>query len=577
MLKQVDWRSKLSVPKYAVGEWRRDVPIRTRAGLTIYADVLLPRRAGRWPALMSMSAYGKDVQHLPIPVGGVSDYSRGTGGIESGLSSYFVSRGYAHVIVDPRGVGRSDGKYDMLGPGEQSDGYDAVEWIAGESWCDGRVGMLGMSYFACMQYLVAAQRPPHLKAIFAHDGWTDFYRHNYFHGGILNWGKAHHIWRLYDSSTTETITSRSVSAEEYARRIAALRADPDIMAYPYLWKLTNNAQNNPMLLDLLLNPLDGPFYWERSPCRMYDRIEVPTFLLSRWSAWAIHLPGAIDAFERLSVPKRLVVTETKWEGGFGRPWFENHDLVLAWYDYWLRDIDNGIMDTSHVKTWLGGADMWKELDAWPPKNIGWRKFYLRARQSLATSPSSRGESSAVFESDPGAPADRAAPCVTYRTNDLEADVAVAGPLALHFWGTLDAEDANWFAIVSDVAPNGRRRTVTKGWLKASHRALDSDRATEMRPYHLHTRIDRVTPNEPTRYAIDLRDTAHVFRKGHRLELRIRGQSSPWEDFPIWFHLNRSRKIRQTVLSGKERESYLLVPVLERWEEDLIPGTPAQVP
>jgi predicted acyl esterase len=170
--------------------------------------------------------------------------------------------------------------------------------------------MLGMSYFACVQYLVAAQQPPHLKAIFAHDGFTDWYRHNYYQGGMCNWGKAHHIWRLYDTHTTRTLSERQMQPEEFRRRLAALREDPAIRTYPYIWKLTNNAHNNPMVLDLLLNPFDGPFYWERSASRVFDRIKIPVFLLSRWSAWAIHLPGAIEAFEKLTVPRRMIITET---------------------------------------------------------------------------------------------------------------------------------------------------------------------------------------------------------------------------------------------------------------------------
>lgn len=576
-MKKDDWRSRLSTPSHQVGDWKRDIPVRTQDGLTLYADVLLPRGGGKFAALLSMSGYGKDVQHLPIPVGGASDYSRGTGGIESGISEYFVSRGYAHVIVDPRGVGRSDGDYDMLGPGEQNDGYDAVEWIAGEPWSNGRVGMLGMSYFACIQYLVAARQPPHLKAIFAHDGWTDFYRHNYFQGGILNWGKAHHIWRLYDTPTTTTVTSRQIPKDEYAERLAAVRSDPDVMAYPYLWKLTNNAHNNPMLLDFLLNPLDGPFYWERSPCRFFDRIRVPTFLLSRWSAWAIHLPGAIDAFERLNTQKKLVVTETPWEGGFGRPWHENHDLVLAWYDYWLRDIDNGILDTAPAKVWMGGASAWRELENWPPADVQYRKLYLRGGNALSWEASSSSDAPAHFESDPDAPSSRPAPCAIFETEPFASDLAVAGPVALHLRATLDADDANWFAILTDVSPGEARRTVTKGWLKASHRALDPERATAERPYHLHTRVDSVVPFEPTQYALELRDTAHVFRKGHRMELRIRGQSSAAEDFPIWFHLNRSRKIRHTIFVDAGSDSHLLLPVFERWAENLIPGKPETVP
>jgi predicted acyl esterase len=563
-----DWHEQLSRPQYEPSAWERDVPIVARDGTRLYADVCRPRAAGRFPALMSMSGYGKDVQRLPVPVGGASDYSRGTGGIESGISDYFVSRGYAHVILDPRGVGRSEGEYDLQGLREQQDGYDGIEWIAAQPWCDGNVGMLGMSYFACIQYLVAAQQPPHLKAIFAHDGFTDWYRHNYYQGGIFLWGKAQHIWRLYDTHTTRTLSERNMPREEFERRVRALREDPSIQAYPYLWKLTNNAQNNPMLLDLLLHPLDGPFHWERSASRVFDRIRIPVFLLSRWSAWAIHLPGAIEAFEKLSVPRRLVITETPWEGGFGRPWHENHDLVLRWYDHWLKGIDNGVMDEAPVKIFVRGTNAWRDEQKWPLARTRWVKLYLREGGRLDDTPPLPHERTDSFVNQPWQQAGSASPCLTYATAPLAADTEYTGPHALYLHADLSGGDANWIVVLYDVAPDGSRTQVTKGWLKASHRETDAERSRPERPYHPHTRAVPVAPGEVEEYAIEIRDSSYVFRKGHRLQLLIRGQSSPWEDFAIFFHLNIMEAVRHRVHHTQRHPSHLLLPLVETesgWE------------
>jgi predicted acyl esterase len=563
-----DWRDRLSPAQYEPAAWERDVPIVARDGTRLYADVCRPRGAGRFPALMSMSGYGKDVQRLPIPVGGASDYSRGTGGIESGVSEYFVSRGYAHVILDPRGIGHSGGEYDLQGLREQQDGYDGIEWIAAQPWCDGNVGMLGMSYFACIQYLVAAQQPPHLKAIFAHDGFTDWYRHNYYQGGIFLWGKAQHIWRLYDTHTTRSLSERSMPREEFARSVRALREDPSIQAYPYLWKLTNNAQNNPMLLDHLLHPLDGPFHWERSASRVFDRIRIPVFLLSRWSAWAIHLPGAIEAFEKLSVPRRLVITETPWEGGFGRPWHENHDLVLRWYDHWLKGIDNGVMQEAPVKIFVRGKNAWRDEREWPPARVQWKKLYLREGGGLDAVPPLPHERPDSFVNQPWQQSGSSSPCVTYATAPMTADTEYTGPHALYLYADLSGADANWIVVVYDVAPDGSRTQITKGWLKASHRELDAERSKPERPYHPHTRAVPVAPGEVEEYPIEIRDSSHVFRKGHRLQLLIRGQSSPWEDFAIFFHLNIMEPVRHRVHHTQQYPSHLLLPLVETeggWE------------
>ncbi|OGA24271.1 MAG: hypothetical protein A3I01_06030 [Betaproteobacteria bacterium RIFCSPLOWO2_02_FULL_65_24] len=568
------WREQLSTPDHEVGAWELDVPIIARDGTKLYADVCRPRSPGKFPALMSMSAYGKDVQHLPVPVGGASDYSRGTGGIESGMTDYFVSRGYAHVILDPRGIGKSGGEYDMQGPKEQQDGYDGIEWIAAQPWCDGNVGMLGMSYFACIQYLVAAQQPPHLKAIFAHDGFTDWYRHNYYQGGMCNWGKAHHIWRLYDTHTTRTLSERQMPREEFERRLKALRDDPAVRTYPYLWKLTNNAHNNPMVLDLLLNPFDGPFYWERSASRVFERIKIPVFLLSRWSAWAIHLPGAIEAFEKLPGPRRMIITETHWEGGFGRPWYENHDLVLRWYDHWLKGIANGVMDEAPVKIFVRGRNVWRDEQEWPLQRTHWVKLYLRDGGRLDATPPGPHERPDSFINKPWQESNTASPCATYTTTPMSADTEYTGPHTLYFYADLSWSDANWIVVIYDVAPDGTRMQVTKGWLKASHRELDAERSKPERPYHPHTRAVPVEPGEVNEYALEIRDSCHVFRKGHRMQLLIRGQSSPWEDFPIWFHLNIMEPVRHRVHHNQQYPSHLVLPLVEtveRREEIYAPG------
>lgn len=143
-----------------------------------------------------MSPYGKDIQavdflHLPRT-------ACKWGIVEAGDTEFFVSRGYVHVLTDVRGTGYSEGKYDICQKKEQEDGYDLVEWIAQQLWCNGNVGMLGVSYFAFIQYLVVAQQPPHLKAIFPHDGWGDMYRDVSHHGEILlhGWPQTRLIPRM---------------------------------------------------------------------------------------------------------------------------------------------------------------------------------------------------------------------------------------------------------------------------------------------------------------------------------------------------------------------------------------------
>ncbi|MCO5100926.1 MAG: CocE/NonD family hydrolase [Burkholderiaceae bacterium] len=559
---QEDWRTQLSQPTFEMDEWQIEVPVKARDGTQLFVDVRLPKgpAGARYPALLSMSPYGREIQHLAPPVGRESDYTRGTGGIESGMTDYFVPRGYVHVHGDPRGIGRSGGQYEHFGEQEQQDGYDLIEWIARQPWCNGQVGMLGMSYFAVNQLLVATQRPPSLKAIFVHDGYSDMYRQLAYHGGIFNFGFYQHIWRLFPTSTTQPISRRLLSEDEYEARLENIRGDRDLRGYPYLYKLTINPENNPLMLDLLMHPFDGEFYRERSAYPDFDKIQIPVFIVSRWSAWAIHLPGAIDAFYNLDVPRKMVVTETSWEGGFGRPWHENHDLVLRWYDHWLKGNDTGVMDEPPVRYFVKGMNRWDQADTWPPKGVSYQPYYLHEAGVLSDQAQIPHERPSRFFNEPWQAPGQMSESVKFTSAPVSTALEIAGPVALHFWASLSSDDANWFVQLRDVAPDGTAKIVTKGWLKASHRELDAERSTAERPYHPHVRRLETKPGETYGYQIDLRDTAHVFLPGHRMQILIKGQDSPWEDFAIWYHVNNMTRTEHTIHHDSLQPSHVLLPV-----------------
>ena len=126
-----------------------------------------------------MSPYSKDIQQKP---------PHWSHAIESGATGFYVPKGYVHVIAQARGAGLSQGQWNFLDENEQHDGYDLVEWIAAQPWCDGNVGMIGNSYWSWSQYHTAAQQPPHLKCICPCDGTTDIYRDLCYQGGVYHHG-----------------------------------------------------------------------------------------------------------------------------------------------------------------------------------------------------------------------------------------------------------------------------------------------------------------------------------------------------------------------------------------------------
>lgn len=593
MKKSKDWHELVSQPKYDV-VLEEDVWVPMRDGIRLSVDLYRPKGQGRFPALVSLSGYGKDSEKLPThPRFQPSDYIRGTGGHECGEQSFFVPRGYVQVIPDARGVGKSEGQFT----GDWAkDGYDLIEWIAAQPWCNGNVGMVGMSAFAIAQYIVAAEQPPHLKAIFPFEGVTDYYRHNFYHGGILNYFFRLHIWGLMPvRSKPQPVSFKEFTAEELKEKIEQLQRNPDIRCTPFLYLITVSPQMNPAVFDLMMHPYDGPYYQRVSPCGRYRKIKVPSYMGARWNGWVLHLPGDFDAYEKIATPqgnRKMLVVPSDNYGGMDRPFHEIQDVCLRWYDHWLKGLNTGILDEPPILIFVQGINQWRYEKEWPLKATRWTKFYLQEGGKLSTELPKAEEKPQVFTSDPWAnpvEGSRAAdvlvradpvPKVVYETDPLPENLEVTGPLALYWYASIEtkgieartwraseteilgplANDTDWYLKVKDIDVDGSERCVAEGWLKASHYELDRKKSKPYAPYHPHTRSLPIEPGEVILYANDLRMTSNVFLAGHRIRLEIAGQDQVQA---LWYHLPHMAKVKHTIYSGGVRPSYLLLPIIPR--------------
>ncbi|MFC2013420.1 CocE/NonD family hydrolase [Chloroflexota bacterium] len=555
-----DWHELLSQPKYKV-KGEKDIYIVMRDGTRLAADIYYPDAEGRFPALLSYSCYGKDVQKLPVPQFPV-DAKMGNGGIEAGDTDYFVSRGYVHVIADTRGTGLSEGGYRFFSKKEQEDGYDLVEWIAKQPWCNGNVGMLGMSYFAMIQYLVAAQNPPHLKAIFAYSAATDIYRQWAYHGGILDYGMSFQWWTHVPAHTIEPL---DVPEAELKKMVEDAKNNMDVMSRPILYIYLSLPEKNVNLYDFVIYPNDGPYYWERSAYTKFDKIKVPVYLVSHWNSWGIHLPGSFSAYLGIDAPKKLMSGMPESGKSVERPWCEDRDIILRWYDHWLKGIDTGIMDEPPIKILIQGTNEWRYESEWPLARTKWTKYYLRENEMLAETASASNETPDSFTNIPGLKPGLKAPSVKYTTATFTQDMEITGPVTLYFHASLSTEDANWMAEIFDIDKDGVRRLVTMGWLKASHRELDESKSKTYRPFHPHTRSIPIKPGMVCEYAMELRETSNIYLAGHKMQLVIKGQDAPWEGSEgfrqVFCHLDNMRETQHTVHHTPEHQSYLLLPII----------------
>ena len=232
---------------------------------------------------------------------------------------------------------------------EAEDGYDLVEWMAAQPWCDGNVGMVGVSYFGTIQLHVAAEQPPHLKAIMP---WNAV-------GGLLPRGDAprrHHadlllrpLHALDARQSGLGDAPRSTRPRSSSERSSERAADPDLRMYTTLWNVVDNPATNPSFFDVLMHPLDGPFYWERSAYTAYDRIEIPFYTALGVVGVRAHAPRAarFGTSTGIDAPRKLEIGPPVDEERAAAAAYDEE--VVRWYDHWLKGMDTGIMDEPPIR------------------------------------------------------------------------------------------------------------------------------------------------------------------------------------------------------------------------------------
>jgi predicted acyl esterase len=550
-----------AAPHYGV-VIEKDVDVPMRDGARLKADVLRPDDAGRFPAILNLGPYQKD--KLWIPPETLAEKSNSLMNWETVNPQWWVPRGYAAVRIDGRGSGKSPGQCEPWSLAEAVDFYDAIEWAAAQPWCNGKVALSGISYFAINQWFVANLAPPSLKAIIPWEGFADLYRDALFHGGILslfmsNWFTAHLMHHLLGRASQHL---------------------------PNAWQVNT-------LHFWLANNLDSGAF--RGAQAQWDKITVPMFSVGNWSGMGLHLRGNTEAFMRAATPHKKLRIHA---GTHVHPFYteEGRQDQLRFLDYWLKGIDNGVMDEPPVKLAIRkGHDQieWRHEQEWPLARTRWNKLYfdlspaapgmpanagglvstnpdeMSARTYAATSLGSMGSTSAASSQVMGGGI-RPGMGIALETLPLPADVEVTGPLAARLWVSSATEDMDLFLTLRNIDPDGNEVLetgqqgtpvpVAKGWLRVSHRELDPDLSLPYRPYHRHVRRLYLTPGEIVAVDVEIWPTSMVFKKGHRIRLDIQPRDGVGSQGYMHYHADYNTGTN-TIYAGGDKESYLLLPVI----------------
>ena len=323
-----------------------------------------------------------------------------------------------------------------------------------------------------------------------------------------------------------------------------------------------------LLYNFMTHHMDSD-WWDRVKARaQFDRITVPLYSSGNWGGWNHHLRGNIEAFVHSASEHKKLQMHI---GGHTDAFYsdEGRDDLLRWYDYWLKDIDTGIMDEPPIKLCVRTSVTqceWRFENEWPLARTEYVRYYLTDEPAgavddsvhdmrLSLTPPER-EGSLTYAAGPVAYRRGLAglPTATFVTEPLTEPVEVTGHINLVMWVSSETDDMDVFAYLRRMSPDGSVETATRGILQVSHRKLDQERSTPYRPYHAHDEEQRLTPGEIVPIEVEIWATSMVFGVGDRIRLDVNAHDG--QHYFAAYNLKDN-----TIYIGDERASYVLLPIV----------------
>jgi len=542
-------------------EFNRRVPMRDRTELS--ADIYRPVGEGKFPVILNRTPYTK------------------AGGSTFKIAQYFTSHGYVYVAMDVRGRGDSDGTFEPYRHDGQ-DGYDAIEWLAVQSWSTGKVGTIGGSYNGRIQWLTAIQQPPHLTAMIVLASPSD---------PFVEWPTGQPLpmdisW--YHFTAGHVLQNMEVVDWKKLYEHLPLITMDEAMGRPNrFWKE-----------EVEHAKLDS--WWEDLRYQnKYDRVRVPVLNISGWyddeqvgtplNYIGVTTKGspAIRNSQKLLVgpwPHAINSTTKLGTVEFGpTAVIDMNAYWLRWFDQWLKGSDSGFMKEPPVRIFVMGENVWRDENEWPIARTQWTKYFLHSNGQANTLSGNGTLSSAEPASEPtdsysydpanpvkfitdpsfaqiGGPDDyreveQRADVLVYTSDALTEDMEVCGPLRVHLSAASSARDTDFMAKLIDVWPNGFAQRLNDGMVRARFRE-GMDKPSLIEPGRVYS------------YDLDLWNTCQLYQKGHRIRVEVSSSAFPKYDR----NLNTGEALGQTtrmavaqqkIYHDREHPSYVVLPIVPR--------------
>jgi uncharacterized protein len=570
-----------------------NVPIVMRDGTVLRGDVYRPDTQDKYPALLMRTPYDKLAARNLI--------------YEDPLRP--VRNGYAVVLQDIRGAGASDGTW-LPFEGEADDGYDTIEWIARQPWSNGKVGMYGLSYPGTVQWPAACEQPPHLTAIFpAMTGCSA--RDFLFGGGVFQlqlaqlWSFAISPVKLLRSGVD--LTTLLKTADRILNSVDNFWEEASYLPLNG-WPHAKETGLVDFYLDIVEHLEDNDF-WEKFIKISYEKINVPVYMMTSW--YDINNIGhgrdAIACYNNI-VKRAGTEDARKHSKLIVGPWihelplyqsagdldfgiraagttFDIMGIELQWFDYWMKGVNNSIINQPPIRLFVMGDNVWRHENEWPLQRTKYVDYYFHSRGAANTldgdgvlnTQHPEEEKADAFKYDPHDPVptvggsafnvaricgpmdqrdiERRQDILVYTTPPLKEDIEVTGPVSAIIFASSSAKDTDFTGKLVDVWPDGKAIILTEGIVRARYR--DSELIPSL-----------IEPGKAYRYTIDLNATSNVFKAGHCIRIEISSSNFPRYDRNLntGNPIGKDDKIEianQRVFHDGQRPSHVTLPVIPR--------------
>ncbi len=491
----------------------------------------------------------------------------------------FVESGYIYVGQQCRG-NLEGGMFRT----DDVDGYDCIDWVSKQDWCNGDVAMYGRSFMAATQWLTAPLQHPALKAIVPQVVNPRMWERGYWDHGALQ--LSHTARRIYRTRISDDNTHKVFEFggwDAFYRHLPLITLDTAVVGH-----------KNNLWQEYVTHSQNGPYWEEISISDKFDRIKIPTYI---HAGWYDNYPGAL--FNTFMILRdlgqidelRIYVDPTDHDArvvgdrDFGdNPAIPRIEVAIRWLDYVIRGIDTGIKDEPPVKYLTMGTNEWQTDTAWPPVASVLTNYYFRSDGSRhgSLSVDAPGDEPPIeYDYDPEDPVptlggNHSGPqdhpevirvgtldhrpnwkrpdVLIFSTPPLDEDTEVTGPIEVRLFAASSALDTDFIARLIDIEPGGTAWNLTEGIIRARFRK------SIWEPPEL------LEPGKVYEYEIELQPTSNVFLKGHQISVHITSSSFPmWDRNPNTGHeqgMDAELEVaHQTVYHDAERPSHIILPIV----------------